>query len=170
MLSLDVGCGRNKRGDVGIDYDPKSKADIICDIHNIPFRDNIFYRVKSYCVLEHSYNPSNFFKEQYRVLRDGGVIICLTDNAQYFRWTVMKFRGIKHEDMWKDHYMIFFPENVVRLLSRNGFIKIKWMYVPFEGKMSKQEKIINILIKIGIFRFDCLYPRIFFYAKKPSKT
>jgi hypothetical protein len=46
LLSLDVGCGRNKRGDTGIDYDPKSKADIICDIHSIPFRDNVFYRVK----------------------------------------------------------------------------------------------------------------------------
>jgi hypothetical protein len=33
MLSLDVGCGRRRLGDINVDIDRKVKPDIICDAH-----------------------------------------------------------------------------------------------------------------------------------------
>gem|GEM_PF-3735640 len=35
----------------------------------------------------------------------------VTDNAQYYRWSVLKLFGVKHENYHEDHYMIFFPKN-----------------------------------------------------------
>ncbi len=135
MLTLDVGCGRNKRGDIGVDYSKDSNADIIADACYLPFKDETFDKVISTVVLEHSPNPLNFLKEQYRVLKRGGEVEVTTDNAQYYRWSVMKLFGIRHEDYHADHYMIFFPKNVIRLLRLANFSKISYQYLRVPRKM-----------------------------------
>ena len=66
---MDVGCGKNKHGDIGIDYSRDSDADIIADAEHLPFKNEVFAKVVSVTVLEHSPNPLNFLKEQYRVLK-----------------------------------------------------------------------------------------------------
>jgi len=62
MVSLDVGCGKVKRGDIGIDYSKDSDADITADSHHLPFRDEGFGSVSSTVVLEHSPNPLGVFE------------------------------------------------------------------------------------------------------------
>jgi len=89
-LTLDVGCGFNKKGDIGIDYSKNSDADLICDAHFLPFKESIFSEVRSEVVLEHSPNPLDFIKEQYRILSPGGKIVLITDNAQFYFWSVMR--------------------------------------------------------------------------------
>lgn len=34
---LDVGCGENKQGTIGVDIKRTQKVDVICDAHNLPF-------------------------------------------------------------------------------------------------------------------------------------
>lgn len=154
MLVLDVGCGKRKLGDIGIDYSRDSEADIIADAHYLPFKDECFDKVISITVLEHSPNPLNFLKEQYRVLKKGGEIEVVTDNAQYYRWSVLKLFGVKHENYHEDHYMIFFPKNVVRLLRSAGFLKISCQYLRLPRKM---DCFIISMIRIGLFRRDSLF-------------
>ncbi len=125
-MILDVGCGKRKRGDIGVDYSRNSQADVICDAHHLPFMGAVFAEVRSYVCLEHSPNPLHFLKEQKRVLRHNGKLTCETDNAQYYRWSVQKYAGSQHENYHKDHYMIFYPENVFRLMKLAG-LKIKKM-------------------------------------------
>jgi 2-polyprenyl-3-methyl-5-hydroxy-6-metoxy-1,4-benzoquinol methylase len=158
-MILDVGCGKNKRGDLGIDYSRNSSADIIADSHNLPFRNGIFDRVISITVLEHSPNPLNFLKEQSRILRVNGKMELVTDNAQYYKWSVMKLGkgGILHEDFHTDHYGIFFPKNVKRLMKLAGFEIEDVMYL--RDKKSKMEILAKMLVKLGIWRAECLYSR-----------
>jgi len=92
-ISLDIGCGMAKRGDIGIDYSRDSDADVIADSHFLPFKEGAFGSVSSTVVLEHSPNPLLFLKEQFRVLVPNGEIKVVTDNAQYYCWSVTGFRG-----------------------------------------------------------------------------
>ena len=164
---LDVGCGHRKKGSVGIDYSRDSVADIICDAHFLPFKNNVFDKVVSTCVLEHSYNPYSFLKEQSRVLREKGLIECTTDNAQFYLWSVFK---VRHEDYHEDHYMIFYPKNVSRLMTQAGFKVTRFNYIPrleprFKGKLLKT--IIKLFIRTGfLFRPDCVFYRFKFEGKK----
>ena len=95
-LTLDVGCGRRKRASIGIDFSRDSDADVIADAHHLPFKAGIFDKVISVTVLEHSPNPLLFLEEQYRILKPGGKIVLVTDNAPFYRWSILRFRGIKH--------------------------------------------------------------------------
>jgi ubiquinone/menaquinone biosynthesis C-methylase UbiE len=154
-MILDVGCGKRKRGDVGIDYAKDSEADIIADAQHLPFRNKVFQKTVSYCVLEHSPNPLNFLKEQHRVLQENGQLELVTDNAQYFRWSVMQYRGDWHEEWHKDHFMIFFPKNVERLMALANFKNVSSNYIPF--RQTKFGLVIKFLIRLGLLRSACQY-------------
>lgn len=67
-LTLDVGCGRRKLGDINVDLRRATKPDVICDIHHLPFPDKIFRTVYCYHVLEHeTVKPQKAIKELQRV-------------------------------------------------------------------------------------------------------
>jgi len=156
-MILDVGCGKKKRGDIGIDYSRNGVADVIADAHHLPFRDNIFKKVISVAVLEHSFNPLNFIKEQFRVLKKNGTIELTTDNAQYYSWSVLGARlGLKHENIHADHYMIFYPKNVMRLFKLVGFELIQFSYIKNHRKL---DRIVKIVVSLGILRDSCLFYR-----------
>lgn len=160
---MDVGCHKHKRGDISIDYSRDSNADIIADAHCLPFQGGVFDKVISVVVLEHSPNPLNFIKEQFRVLKEGGMIELTTDNAQYYRWSVLAFRGQQHASLEKDHCMIFYPKNVMRLMKLAGFKIICFKYI---GNKKKIDLMIRPLVKLGLLRDACLYYRFHMRAQK----
>ncbi|MCJ7423694.1 methyltransferase domain-containing protein [Candidatus Bathyarchaeota archaeon] len=164
IISLDVGCGKAKRGDIGIDYSRRSDADVIADSHFLPFKDDAFESILSTVVLEHSPNPLVFLKEQFRVLRSGGEVKVVTDNAQYYCWSVMGFGEVKHEDYHSDHYEIFFPRNVERLLTKAGFTKTGFRFL--RTRHSKMDCAVAALTKIGLLRRECLFSRFEMTGKK----
>lgn len=116
----------------------------------------MFDKVVSIVVLEHSPNPLNFIKEQFRVLKDKGITELTTDNAQYYRWSVLAFRGQQHASLERDHYMIFYPKNVTRLMKLVGFQIICFRYIANKKKM---DLMIRLLVKLGLLRNECLYYR-----------
>lgn len=95
-MSLDVGWGKRKHGDISVIYSRDSDADVIAGAHFLPFKPGCFSKVVSNGVLEHSPSPLTFLKKQYRILSDGRSAECLTDNAQYHGWSVLKIRGRRH--------------------------------------------------------------------------
>jgi ubiquinone/menaquinone biosynthesis C-methylase UbiE len=158
-MILDVGCGKHKRGTIGVDYSRNSDADIIADAPFLPFKDEVFDEVASFKVLEHSPNPLNFLKEQTRVLKPGGKIVCITDNAQFYRWSVMGGRfGQIHELVCTDQYCIFYPENVMKMMERIGLSDIKSSLLPKE-KQRFLDLVVKFLVMARILRSACLYPR-----------
>lgn len=161
---LDVGCGKNKRGDIGIDYSRDSEADVIADAHFLPFIDGVFDGVVSNHVIEHSPNPLTFLREQYRILKNNGKLTLVTDNAQYFRFSVLSFRlyGTRHED-YPDHYMIFYPKNIVKLMKMCGFQNIRTEYQFLPTKLAIMA---GLFVKIGIFRKQSLYCNFKIKAQK----
>ena len=82
--TLDLGCGKVKRGDVGMDVYPGPAVDVVHDLRDVPwpFPDASFARIISRHVLEHipwtpepQYDEALFrvMAEAWRVLKPGGV-------------------------------------------------------------------------------------------------
>ena len=68
MLTLDVGCGNRKLGDVNVDIKRSVCPDVVCDIHYLPFKNEQFNIVYCYHVLEHrGVEPLKAIKELKRI-------------------------------------------------------------------------------------------------------
>ena len=63
-------------GAVGIDKNPRTAADVLCDIDRaaLPFRDNVFDEVRAIHVIEHVADVIAVMEEFHRVTRMGGTI------------------------------------------------------------------------------------------------
>jgi len=86
---LDVGCGVNKvEGAVGLDNNPKTAADVIHDLGDVPypFANDEFDRVVSRHVIEHVPNVVAFVEELYRITKPGGTIEILTPHYTNADW------------------------------------------------------------------------------------
>jgi len=129
-MKLDVGCGLHKRGDVGVDINRESKADIIADAHYLPFREESFNKVSVYAVLEHVDYPQKVLKEINRVCEDGAhVMILVPISSRMFMnlliyFFTFQFRGVisiykcnkKGEHKWQ-----YSTSSLKRLLEKHGF-------------------------------------------------
>lgn len=74
---LDVGCGMRKRvGAVGIDFNPRSDADVVHDLNVVPypFVSNYFDEIWCDNVLEHLDNVVKVMNELHRIAKASGKV------------------------------------------------------------------------------------------------
>jgi SAM-dependent methyltransferase len=86
---LDVGCGTNKYPNaVGIDYNPRTHADVIHDLGVVPypFADDEFDLVVSRHVAEHVPDVMAFISELHRITKAGGRIRLVTPHYSNPDW------------------------------------------------------------------------------------
>jgi SAM-dependent methyltransferase len=84
---LDAGCGINKYpGSFGIDRNPASRADVLCDLDRLPypFRDNTFDLIRAIHVIEHVSNVIGTMEEFHRLARPGGHVLIVTPHYTDF--------------------------------------------------------------------------------------
>ena len=87
MRVLDVGCGINKLpGAIGIDRNPRSRADVLCDLDRLPypFRDGGFGRIRAIHVIEHVADVIAAMEEFHRLLSPGGRLLIVTPHFSDF--------------------------------------------------------------------------------------
>ncbi len=141
MRILDVGCGIKKYpGSVGIDNNPASKADVLCDLDRLPypFRDSSFDEIRVIHVIEHVSNVIGAMEEFHRLARPGGRIVLATPHYTDFssfcdpthRWHLnsYSFRYFGEDNAGFGYY------SAVRL--REIFVRVRllavWRYLGFE--------------------------------------
>lgn len=141
MRILDVGCGiRKYPGSVGIDDNPASKADVLCDLDRLPypFRDSSFDEIRVIHVIEHVSNVIGAMEEFHRLARPGGRIVLATPHYTDFssfcdpthRWHLnsYSFRYFGDDNAGFGYY------SAVRL--REIFVRVRllavWRYLGFE--------------------------------------
>lgn len=87
MRLLDVGCGIKKApGSIGIDRNPASAADVLCDLDRFPypFADNSFDRLQAVHVIEHVSDVIRTMEEFHRLVRPGGRVYLATPHYTDF--------------------------------------------------------------------------------------
>jgi predicted SAM-dependent methyltransferase len=76
-IKLDLGCGVQKReGFIGVDMNPNSDADVICDLEiaPYPFHDDSIAEINSDHCVEHLEDLSLFLGEIHRISKPGARI------------------------------------------------------------------------------------------------
>jgi SAM-dependent methyltransferase len=147
-IMLDLGCADKPFEEFFIQYVDKyigvdwtnclhdSKADIVADLNQVlPIDDDFANTIVSLNVLEHLYNPQQFLKESYRVLKDDGTIILHIP----FQWWI-------HEA--PHDYFRYTPYGLRYLLSEAGYTDIKVQ--PVAGFFT------TILMKINYFSLKAI--------------
>ncbi|MCT2407864.1 class I SAM-dependent methyltransferase [Chryseobacterium antibioticum] len=104
VVALNLGSGNSDFGDdlLNVDLLPYQNVDIICDIENIPFKDNSVDYIINIAVLEHVPNPQKVIAEIHRVLKPGGKIYSFIPFMQPFHaspydFQRFTFEGMKHQ-------------------------------------------------------------------------
>ena len=138
---LDVGCGINKlAGAVGIDRNPDSRADVLCDLDSFPypFQDNSFDRIYCAHVIEHVADVMGTMEEFYRLTRNGGTIFLATPHYTDFS----SFCDPTHKWHLNSYSFRYFGDNhggfsyYSRIGLRETKVKVRllmlWRYLGFE--------------------------------------
>jgi len=162
---LNVGCGDDLYGTHRVDIVPTKATTHVFDVEEgIQFPSEYFDEVYSKNLLEHLRNVGFFLQECYRVLKNGGKLVLITDSASCLRYYVLGTHTGRYERKHKDdkHYSIFTPNHLVNHLEAARFENITWNYVETDTSGKFLDKIFRRLS----FTKSISYPRIEVRARK----
>jgi len=157
---LNVGCGEETYGTDRLDIIPRPNVTKVWNANNkLPYPKGAFDIVYARCLFEHLENPNAFLMECRRVLKKGGIIRIITDNAPYimFHYNIV---GIKHGDYCYDgkfrnedmHFALYTPEHLRNHFNRAGLVPIKY-YHDYYSESSMKVKIIQRILSFFFGKF-----------------
>lgn len=172
-MMLNIGSGNSTVGDVRLDiYDLPNVNKVANVEEGLPFEENTFDDILCDCVFEHIKDPHKFLKECYRVLKKGGKMNLLTDNAGYLIFHTLK--KARHGDYvdgtggdkGKDrHYALYTKEHLANHFMQADFEVNKIDYIMLGGvtgfrkvKRWSIQKLIWLFFgeRVGYPRLDCV--------------
>ena len=157
MRILNVGCGTDTYGTDFVDVYPTRPEVKRMDIESgkLPFSENTFDEIYAKFVFEHMKNPGKFLQEAKRVLKKGGKITIITDNAGcwafHFPFDISLSRQhydntLRHGDADR-HYALFTPLHLQNHINAVGFRNAQVSYMWFEDYTSTQtNKLLFVLL------------------------
>jgi len=175
---LNIGCGKETYGTDFVDLYPQRKEvkEVNLDYEKLPYKNNTFEEVYSAFLFEHLKDPHKVLLEMKRVLKKGGKIILITDNAGFLGfhtkdtlwWKVHnggynKLSGRGEGDL---HFGLFTLSHIITHLKEAGFrnIKVK-LFKHKRHKFSFKTSFICNLLKETKFEVMA-YPNIYAEAVK----
>jgi ubiquinone/menaquinone biosynthesis C-methylase UbiE len=167
-LILNLGCGEDYYGTHRVDVIPTKATTHVFDVENgIQFPDEYFDEIYSRNLLEHLRNVGLFLDECYRVLKKGGKLVLITDNASCMRYYILGTHTGRYEKVHRGnpkdkHYSIFTPSHLENFLHNAGFQIVKIEFIEIDYYIKWLDKIMRKIPIISQFT----YPRIKVVAKK----
>jgi predicted SAM-dependent methyltransferase len=144
-MIVDLGCGKQKQGDIGIDVSPLSCADIICHLgfEPIPLENESVDKVYTSHFLEHlpqavyyledghwkCHTPVIYlFNEVYRILKPAGLF-----EIRVPKWDSQEmFQDPTHKSVWTHQSFQYFHEDCCGGLSKLYGITSKFITIVNE--------------------------------------
>lgn len=113
---LNLGCGEDTYGTSFVDLHPSRKEVKKCNVDDekLPFDDETFDIVYSKSLFEHLTNHKFFLNEVKRVLKIDGTLELITDNANYWVWSLsnkahtggyLKSNNDRHYALFTDEHL-----------------------------------------------------------------
>ena len=169
---LNLGCGNETFGTHRADLYPTKTTTHVFDVEKgIQFPDNYFDVVYSKCLLEHLRNVGYHLEECYRVLKDRGLLILITDYAGCIQFYLGKAHEGLYEKLRKSypedrHYCVFTKQHLLNHLSCVGFKEINVKFVDSDMAIGRiYHRVYRIMRFFKIFP-EITYPRIKVVARK----
>jgi ubiquinone/menaquinone biosynthesis C-methylase UbiE len=103
---------------------------IVADSFRLPFRDNTLDCIIASEIIEHTYNPSEFIKELFRVVSKGGRLIISTPYKEKLRYHLCIHCNKKTPE---NAHLHSFDENVLEELYKEDDLK-KFYFIVFGNK------------------------------------
>lgn len=136
---LNLGCGDDMFGTVRMDMAKTPATTIVGNIEKkLPFKKEEFDVVYTQFLFEHLTNPNNFLKECFRILKKGGKLILITDNAGFWGFHTGKYTktlGTIHYGGYNfgddKHYALYTLEHLKNHFEKAGFRVIKRKYQSY---------------------------------------
>jgi ubiquinone/menaquinone biosynthesis C-methylase UbiE len=170
MRILNIGCGADTYGTDFVDIYPLRPDVKKCNIdkQKLPYPDNVFDEVYSKNIFEHLQNPGFALKDMVRVLKKGGRLITITDNAGFllFHIPIRKNNFLEHNAndprFGNDdrHYMLFTKLHLENFYKKAG-LKIQELNYDWfpSSKFAKIKRFLRFAEKIK-FLSRLLFPHI----------
>jgi SAM-dependent methyltransferase len=139
LRAINIGSGNTNISPhiLNVDFMNYSHVNIICDIQNLPFRDDSLDCVINVAVLEHLEHPEKVVEEIKRVLRPGGIVY------SYFPF----IQGIHASP---SDFSRRTDEGLKLLFHQFEIIKIKPSGGPVSGFLWIFQEFISLLLSFGI--------------------
>lgn len=146
-LTLDLGCGANKRDPdaIGLDVRDYPAVDVVANVEDgLPFEDSRFEEVLAYSIFEHVSDLPYVMAEIHRVCQDGalvrGKVPHYTDRNAYIDPTHKRFFDVRTFDYWDsttehgdmDYFASEFRVQKARRIKRVKF----WQSRPIQFELS----------------------------------
>lgn len=98
-VCINIGSGNSKVSDnvCNVDIFTYDNVDVVCDIENLPFKDNSIDVILNIAVLEHVPNPQKVIDEIHRVLKPDGVVYTAFPFMQGFHASPYDFTRVTEE-------------------------------------------------------------------------
>ncbi len=151
-IILDLGCGTDKKGNLGLDRFRTSQVDILADINlDFPFKNNSIDKIIANHVLEHSENLIKTMEEIHRVLKPGGIIEIAVPHAT----SLNAFADPTHKNFFTVFTMNYFTKGSELNYYSNARFEIKkrtfefmpgwrWLGLFFNLRPEFSEKFLKI--------------------------
>lgn len=129
---LNLGCGESNIGTDRVDKHETSATTMVFDVEQgLLYANNCFDEIFTQNLFEHLRNPGRFLEECFRVLKQGGKITLVTDNAECTRFYWFGTHTGRYEKKHEGdrHYSIFTHSHLRNHFEQVGFKVLSISYV-----------------------------------------
>lgn len=163
---LNLGCGNETYGTHRVDIVKTRTTTHVFDVEDgIQFPDSFFDEVYERNLFEHLRSPHYHLQEVYRVLKFGGQLVLITDNASCVRYYLLRthtggYMGHRHliSRTADKHYGIFTKEHLKNHLLDVGFKVLIIEYVETDYVTRFLDKFMRFFLR-GVWK-SLTYSRI----------
>ncbi|MCK5535625.1 MAG: class I SAM-dependent methyltransferase [Bacteroidales bacterium] len=154
-ICLNIGSGNSNISDYvyNVDIFVYDNVNVVCDIENLPFKDNSVDIILNIAVLEHVPNPYKVIEEIYRVLKPNGIVYTAFPFMQGFHASPYDFTRVTEEGIKILHKS--FHQLEVKPFSgpTSGMLWIvqEWIAILFSFGSKKLHLIIYLFILLLTF-------------------
>lgn len=154
LLAINLGSGYSDISDsvYNVDLLPYDSVNVICDIENLPFKDNSIDYILNVAVLEHVPNAPAAIAEIYRVLKPGGKLYCFIPFMQAFHASPYDFNRYTYEGM-KVQFQKFDIQKIHTIGPTSGMLWIvqEWLAMMLSFGIKPLHTILHMLLMVTTF-------------------